>query len=401
MAKAFTDSFVSTLRPGKGQQGWRELADGGCRGLHLKVSQRGEKVWAVRHMVGGKRRRHLIGAYPAVSLAEARSRARQYLAAAREGQSGEEVDARHRAMSLTVAAAHQEYIEAVGPTLRESTLSLKRGMLRLHINPAIGSLLVKTLRKGDVIALIERVRREAPVQANRVYSEVMALLRWCEQKGYVEGIPSVPKRAVATQEQPRRRTLTDVEIGQLWATAQSVGPLTCDFIRLLLLTGQRSSEVRKMTWDEIKLEEGLWIIPGARYKTGVDHVVPLSPAVVDILLRRWTVGAKGYVLANRRTGRPFNGAASAMRRLRKHLGASADFTPHDLRRTVRTGMARLGVSDLTAEMVIGHQLQGIQRVYDRHDRLEQRREALCRWAEHVGSLVGIATEAGAANSLAA
>jgi integrase len=273
-------------------------------------------------------------------------------------------------MSLTVAAAHQEYLEAVGPTLRDSTLYLKQGMLRLHIDPAIGSRLIRTLRKGDVIALVERVRRDTPVQANRVFSEVMALLRWCEQKGYVDGIPSIAKRAVATQEQPRRRTLTDTEIGQLWATVRSMGPLTCDFIRLLLLTGQRSSEVRKITWGEINLEDRLWTIPGTRYKTGVDHVVPLSQTVVDILCRRWTAGAKGYVLANGRTGRPFNGAASAMRRLRKHLGASADFTPHDLRRTVRTGLAKLGVSDLTAEMVIGHQLQGIQRVYDRHDRLE-------------------------------
>jgi len=188
------------------------------------------------------------------------------------------------------------------------------------------------------------------------------------------------------KEQVRRRTLTDGEISAVWRVASDLGSLTGDFLRLLLLTGQRRDEVRLMTWAELDMEAELWSIPAARYKTGIAHSVPLSSQAMTILRSRWSVDAQGYVLAGREEGKPFNGAASAIRRLRKELGSKADFTLHDIRRTVRTGLSRLGVDEATAEMVIGHVPQGIIKVYDQHDRLDERREALKRWADYLDQL---------------
>ena len=135
MAKPLTDSVVSNLKPRRGQSGWREVADRASRGLCLRVSPTGEKVWALRHMVGGERTRHTIGAYPTVTLAIARKRASEYLSAARDGLSAGEVDAKLRALRMTVIEAHAEYLKTVGVGLRASTLGLKRQLFHVSHFP--------------------------------------------------------------------------------------------------------------------------------------------------------------------------------------------------------------------------------------------------------------------------
>lgn len=120
------------------------------------------------------------------------------------------------------------------------------------------------------------------------------------------------------------------------------------------------------------MEAALWVIPAARYKTKIDHAVPLTSGVMDILRTRWCEGATGYVLPGRGSGKPFNGALSALRRLRTAMAKRQPFILHDFRR-IRTGLSRLRVDAETAELVIGHVPQGIQRVYDLHERMEERR----------------------------
>src|SRR6185437_1702421 len=258
MSKPLTDSVVLHLRPKRNQADWMEISDGGCRGLCLRLSPRGEKSWAVRHLVAGKRQRHTIGAYPAVSLSGARDRAREYLAAAKEGVGAAELDARKRALTLTVRAAHEEYIGAIGAALRANTKAMKEAMFRDHIGPVIGDRLIRTVRRPDVVDVVARVIAKGfKVQANRVFSELMAFLRWCEQKGYAEGVPSVRKKDLrvvgAAVEQVRRRALADAEIAEAWLGAAKLGETTSDYIRVLLLLGQRRNEVRLMSRTELDL----------------------------------------------------------------------------------------------------------------------------------------------------
>lgn len=394
IAAPLTDNVVKTARPEKKQVGWRDLADGGCRGLTLRISPRGEKAWAIRLTVNGRRTMQTIGAYPTVTLAEARRRAGEYLAAAKDGASPEELDARKKAETMTVVAAHGEYLSAIRASLRSGTVALKEGMFLDHIDPAVGKRLVRSVRRPDVIDVVGRVSAKGfPVQANRVFAELMALLRWCEAKGYVEGVPTIRKRDLrihgASKEQPRSRTLADDELRAAWLAAEGIGDLTGGFIRLLILTGQRRDEVRLMAWEEIDLMRAIWTIPARRYKTHIDHVVPLSRQALDIIKARYSESAEGYVLSGRKEGQPFNGAISALRRLRKAVKGDGDFTLHDIRRTVRTGLSRLGVDGETAELVIGHIPQGIQRVYDRYNRLSERESALQKWADMVERLSAV------------
>jgi integrase len=234
------------------------------------------------------------------------------------------------------------------------------------------------------------------VQANRVFSELLALLRWTESKGYVDGVPSIKKkdlRAVgAAKELPRRRTLNDAELGEAWVKGGNLGEITGDYLQLLMLVGQRRDEVRLMRAEHIDFDQKLWTVPAALYKTGIDHAVPLSDAAMTIIRRRCGNRREGYVFAGRMEDKPFNGAASALRRLRKAMAGRALFTLHDLRRTCRTGLSRLGTDEQTAELVIGHIPQGMSAVYDLHDRLAERRIALDQWAEHVALVAKAAVD---------
>ena len=392
ISSPLTDNRVKEATPKRGQSRWREIFDGGCQGLRLRISPRGEKVWAVRTTVNGRRVSHTLGAYPAVTLADARTRARSYHASSREGAAPAEIDARRAAENLTLTSAHAAYVTAVEGGLRPQTVKLKKGIFADHIEPVASGRLLRKIRRADVIEIVDAVRAKGlAVQANRVFSEIMAMLRWAEQKGYIVGVPSFHK--FKTREQPSDRTLADAEVGDVWRMVADLGELTRDFVRLLLLTGQRRDEVRLMSWDEIDLDAGLWTIPAARYKTRTDQCVPLSQPALEILrarLPKTPKGAakpKGYVLVGR-DGNPFNGAASAMRRLRSALPGKADFSLHDLRRTCRSRLSRLGVDAVTAELVIGHAPQGMVRVYDRYDRLDERKDALTRWADFILSVAG-------------
>jgi integrase len=181
-------------------------------------------------------------------------------------------------------------------------------------------------------------------------------------------------------------TVADVEIAEAWNAAAELGDISIDFLRLLLLVGQRRDEVRLMRRTEIDLDQALWTISKDRYKTKVDHAVPLSPAALEIVRRR-LAGTNGeYVFGGRDPERPFNGTASSLRRLRTLMNNRAAFTLHGFRRTCRTTMSRLGVDEETAELVIGHLPQGMAKTYNLYDRLPERRAALEKWAEFVLSL---------------
>jgi integrase len=389
--KPLTASVVDKLRAPKGPA-WAEVSDGAVRGLRLRISPKGEKRWSLMTTVGSRRVRHEIGAYPSVSLAEARERAKAFVSAAREGTSPEALERRQKVANMTVETAHAEYLAAVGPKLRATTLLLKRRMFENHIGPRLGDRPITQVRRAELVDLADRLAVAGfRAQVNRVLAEVVAMLRWCADRDWIEAVPTVG-RSAKVKEKPRDRTLTDTEVAALWKATESVTATVRDYLRLLLLTGQRTEDVRAMAWAEVDLDAALWTIPEARYKTGRVQVVPLAPSVVAILRGRREVGEGPFVLAGRNPEKPWNGERNAADQLRGAMPEAAGFVFHDIRRTVRTGLVRLpGVSVDVAEAVIGHAAAGIVKVYDRHDRLEEKRKALEAWAAYVDAVVAKAS----------
>jgi integrase len=201
-------------------------------------------------------------------------------------------------------------------------------------------------------------------------------------------VPTLGRRS-RQPESPRDRTLTDVELGDLWERLDKLTPVVADFMRLLVLTGQRRDEVRCIHSREIDTRSRIWTVPADRYKAGRAHTVPLPDGAWEVIERRIAEVGEGYLLPNRDgPGRPWNGTRNAMAQVRRAVPGEPDYTLHDIRRTVRTGLARLGVTVEVAEAVIGHVPQGIVRTYDRYDRLDERRRALEAWERHVRALAG-------------
>jgi integrase len=191
----------------------------------------------------------------------------------------------------------------------------------------------------------------------------------------VNPVSGVSKRRV---EIPRDRTFTDDELTALWQAIAKLPELPRAYFRVILLTGARRNEVRGMAWSELDLDAALWRLPAARNKSARSFELPLSAPVVETLRALPRIGPMVFALDGKR---PMT-VHQLIERVRRDAGL-LDVRLHDLRRTLRTGLAKLGVSFEVAERVLNHAMPGLQAVYDRHDYAREKRIALTLWAEHV------------------
>ena len=192
------------------------------------------------------------------------------------------------------------------------------------------------------------------------------------------------------KKEPRDRALKDPEIQTLWPVWAEQGYPFGPLQQLLLLLGQRRSEVAEMRWSEIDPGKCEWTIPAERSKSNREHIVPLSDAAVDIIesVPRFTEG--DYLFTTTGGRRPVSGFSKAKLRTDQLLhdqdASIQDWRVHDLRRTCRTGMARLGVPEIVSERVLNHLPRGLAKVYNVHEYLDEKRAALAQWAQEVRAI---------------
>jgi integrase len=169
-------------------------------------------------------------------------------------------------------------------------------------------------------------------------------------------------------ETPRDRTLSADELIALWQAIDKLPELPRGYFRVALLTGARRNEVRGMAWSELDLNAGLWRLPAERNKSGRPFEIPLSPPVLETLQTLPRIGPMVFALDCKR---PIT-LHRLVERVRRDAGLS-DVRLHDLRRTLRTGLAVLGVSFEVAERVLNHAMPGLQAVYNRHSYSTEKR----------------------------
>jgi integrase len=219
--------------------------------------------------------------------------------------------------------------------------------------------------------------------ADRTLAHLRKAFNWQASRDD-EFTPPVVKGMVRTKpkERARSRTLDDQEIRDLWTALDNLdgeAPACFPaFVRVLLLSGQRLRMVSRATIDEINGRD--WTIPAIRNKGKVDHVVPLTDKLIDLLNVK---GKSGYVFSSDTDGkRSFSGFSKAkaaldrkLAEIRKQHGrpAMSGWTYHDLRRSARSLLSRTGVSSDIAERLLGHVIPGVRGVYDRY---EYRKEKL-------------------------
>ncbi|KGJ04990.1 Site-specific recombinase XerD [Paracoccus halophilus] len=394
-----TAATVDKMQPTDKRQ---EVPDSLCTGLYLVVQPTGKKGWQVRYRHGGTHRRMSLGAYPVLSLADARQRARDTLAAASEGRDpAEEV----RAAKAPKPQDDRDKIRVlIGQYHKRHLSSLKSGhLVRRELDRFVvaewGDRDIHDIARRDVIDLLDGIADSGRVvTANRVRAYLNKFLNWCVERDIIPMSPATGVKPAA-KEASRDRVLTDDEIRWFWNACDAEGFPWGPLGKVLLLTGQRLNEAAQITDNEIRGD--LWHLSADRTKNGRAHDVPLSVAVRDVLAGVDRIAGKpGYIFTTTGTT-PVSGFYKARATLAEAMekAASEDrgesveiprWTFHDLRRTAATGMARLGIPVRVTEAVLNHVSGtggGIVGVYQRHDYADEKRAALEAWASRVTQLV--------------
>ncbi len=398
-SRYLTEPTIEKIRkPPKGKR--TELSDSDAAGLVLRISDRGVRSWSVYFRLedaAGQRKnqRMTLGGYPAIGIAEARQLAREAREQANAGTDPRKARAQARAEDQATAERllfrniAEGYIEARcqreekgGPKKGH----LKRGheiesVIRRHLILAWGDKLIPEIGRLDLRDVTRPLIADKPMAAHRLHEVAKALFYWAVDEGFLEASPFA-RMTAPVKKLPREHDLKHPEMKHLWAALEAkdypFGPL----VKLLALTLQRRSEVAEMQWPELDLDKALWTIPAVRMKSKRSHIVPLPRPAIRIIesLPRYVGGP--YVFTSTEGKRPVSGFSKMKARLDKEARVT-DWRLHDLRRTGRSEMARIKIDDVVAERVIAHVPRGPAKTYNQYQYLDEKREALNRWAREL------------------
>lgn len=376
------------------------IADRGRRGFLLTVYPSSRKCFQYRYKVKGVQRIIALGDIPGTDLADAHLEYDRLRKLVRKGIDpkapvitetgatfGDVAEGWYQQVCLgKVKDKSGQWVRHPNRTPRKRP-EYPRGVLDNHLLPNWKDRDIQTITRLDANRrLDEIIAAGSPIMANRVGAMISQIWSWAIDEGILEATPMQKLSKRGGREQSRERTLNDDELKQFWNRLDDskLSNVTIATLRFALLTGARRAEVAGARWREI--QNDVWTIPATRTKSGKAHKVPLSDAAKDVL-----EGVRGLdtvaVFPSTAGGslRP-DALTRAVHRKLKHFGI-AQFTPHDLRRTVRSKLAELGVSPVVAKKCLGHALEGMDAVYDRHEYLEEKRDALQKWADHLQAVV--------------
>lgn len=405
-APELTDEGIAALpftKPGER----RHVLDPDTRGLVVRIAHTSKTFTLQLRDRTGHPIRRALGKTDEMTIAEAREKAAAWRAEVRRGADPKiEEEKRIRAELAKVANSFEAATKLfVLRYLLPKNRSWKESARQLGWSPAAGDPRALQIIKGglvakwgarniaeisraDVVALLDDIADRAPIMANRVLAVLRKFYKWALSRDMVQTSPC-EGIAPPSAERSRDRVLSDVELRAVWHAARGIGYPFGPIVQLLILTGQRRTEVGEMVWSEVDVDSATWKLPRERTKNDTEHVVPLCGPALGILTALPRV--KGVDLVFSTTGSTaVSGFSNSKNALDRESGVT-DWRLHDLRRTVASGMARLGVNLPVIEKVLNHvsgSFAGIVGVYQRHSFDAEKRAALDAWASCVMSLVG-------------
>jgi integrase len=404
-----TDAACKTKAPRTGRL---EIADLRQAGLVLRITPNGARSFAYRfrHPQTRKTLRATLGPYPATTLEAARRRAKEMAAQIADGTNPIEARNVERTAAPTrtfQALADRYLIEHAARHKRPRSAEEDRRNLAVHVLPKWAKRDFRTIRRADVIELIESIVSSGKHAAgNRVHSLVSKIFSFAIDADLLEANPAarLRKRGV---EKVGRRVLDDTEIRTFWRgivlppVSRQVGLA----LRLALVTAARASEIagaRKAEFQDLdKPEQAAWLVPGERAKNKRDHLIPLAPLAVETVKSAIELSGDGDFLFPTRLGRggPIDRhtLTVAMVRFAKNLKGPTAITwqqeiptPHDLRRTCNSRLARMGIPKEIRDRALNH-ITSLRDPESKHYNLyefqAEKRVALGKWADEVAAII--------------
>lgn len=363
------------------------------KGLSLRISPSGAKTWNVRYISDrdSSKERLKLGRFPAMTLEKARTAALKIVMAVSEGDDPA-LTGRAKREAMTVQDLGEVFIEKYSKRHKKTWQEDQR-ILNADIYPAIGRMKAISVKRRDIIDILEQKADAGRLsQSTHVLAVLRKMFNWAVENDYLTASPAsgIKPRGKAVK---RDRILSNDELRSIWNAIPeaSLAPQTRDIIKLLFLTGQRSGEVCGLMPAEVDFDEATWTIPNYRTKNGLTHIVPLSDQAIEIL--------SDAQLSNNDPDRPLfcrvekaieSNAISKAVRLKLQVSEES-WTAHDIRRTVATGMAEIGIQPHIVEACLNHISgfrAGVAGVYNRAAYDKEKRRALDMWAEHLESVIG-------------
>ena len=413
MKEKLTDTFLRALPPPP--SGRLEIADLGCSGLAFRITENGARSWSFKFRDPGTTRpgRVKLGNYPDVSLKSARAVAdemRQRVAGGVNPSAQKKQD-RAAAANRTFEALAKLYVAVVGDEksdrFKRSAAQDEANLVR-HVLPKWKGRRYDQITRADVIELLDGIMAAGtPIAANRVHSLISGVFGFAVDFDLLPFNPCVRLRKRG-REHAGRRVLSDAELRLFWSgvVRSPVSLRTGQGLRFALLVGARIGEVAGARREEFvhlnDPDRAAWQIPEGRTKNDRSHYLPLAPparAIVLALLellpddRQFLFPARSAAAA----AMPSHSFTIAMRRFGESLSKEGDGvaswqaelpTPHDLRRTVRTRLAALGVTREDCDAIMNHSPRDVGgRHYDLYERAKEKRAALDRWAAALSAIL--------------
>jgi integrase len=386
MSKPFTDKYLQNLKPDGKKKFIRE-----GRGFALQVMPSGSKTFMYIYTSNGKRIHLYLGQYPHVSLAEARLK---YNEAYNKVQMGEDPalppapqkDEEPVASTFgDFADLYLKWSEANHATAWFKTVKMS---LENDVLPFWKDRPMADIKRRDAIALLERVAARAPGQAKNVHKVARAVFEYAIHREHLEANPMLKLSKVVPTLKPvvKKRILSDSEIRQVWR-ALDEGPgdeRTKAAIKLVLVTAQRPVEVASMHRSQI--DGNWWTMEDT--KNNEAHRVYLTATALELI-----GDGEGYIFPSYKPGPSGEARPIVRQTLSQHVASQKYFdlpvwTPHDLRRTARTVMARLGIPEEHAEAVLNHKKQGVVKVYNLHQYANEKKAAMLLWEAELQRIIG-------------
>jgi integrase len=397
-----TKSSVDAAQPGQKDH---LLWDDRLPGFGCKVTPKGSKVFVYQYRLGGRGtpvRRYTIGKFGPITADQARREAETLALKVAQGIDPQTVKAEKIRISVDLAfnayvdRFHKDYLTKAWPASERDALVL----LRRYAVPVLRNKPLPEITRKDITAVLAGARDKVAT-ASLLFATLRRMMRWAVNQGDLERSPLEGMDAPA-KAPSRDRVLSDDELRLVCKASYALGYPFGPIFRLLILTGARREEVTSLDWSELSREDAIWVLPPSRSKNGVAASQPLSTLAMEELegLASQAGGWRkaGYLFSTNGTTCS-SGHSKAKARLDTAIAAIASaegcqppshWRVHDLRRTLATGLQRLGVRFEVTEAVLNHvsgSRGGVAGIYQRHDWADEKRAAVQAWARHVEGLL--------------
>lgn len=390
VAKQLSDRAVAAIKT-EGRH-----AVGGVAGLHLRISA-GYRGWILRVQVGDQRKDMGLGAYPAVSLQEAREKARKIHDDLRNGFAPVSPKVQQRSLIASKAATEKSFRWCAEEYLKTKSSEWKNAKHRqqwentldAYAMPHLGQVSVSVIDLPHILACLEPIWSTKNETASRLRGRIESVLDWAtvrkyrsgenpaRWKGHLDKVLAAPGKI---QKVEHHRAIQVDDMPSFMQDLRTRAGIAARALEFLIYTAARSGEVRGAQWSEIDLNKAVWTIPAQRMKAGVEHRVPLAQAALNLLADMPRIDGGSLIFPGTK-GQPLSDMT--MTAVMRRMKASA--VPHGFRSTFRDWAGeKSNFPRELAEHALAHTLESkVEAAYRRGDALEKRRQMMQEWAHFV------------------